>query len=994
MEKEQIMNLVDNQYKPISFWSWNGEMREDEIRWQIREFKDKGFGGFFIHSRAGRLIPYMEEEWFQSCAVAIDEAEKVSLDVWLYDEDGWPSGFAGGRVNGCGEDYCGKSLCFSVGKPEDESARILATYREGEQGDYYRIEFGESTNNDLYAYYRILPHYVDIMDKRIVDKFIEVTHEEYKKRFCEHFGKRIKGIFTDEPQMSHSPTWSFCMEERYSEKFQEDILDKLWLMHVKGTDYKAFRYRFWLCANELIKENYVGQINRWCNENHLIFTGHFSQEDGLVYQTRANGGVMSLYENMGIPGIDHLGNRYASPILMKQVASVAHQRGIPYVLSESFGCAGWDVSFKELLGIVGWQAVFGVNTICTHLSAYSIIGRRKRDYPAFYSYQEPWWEDTKVLFDAIHKLNSEIARGNRDTKVAVLQPIRSVWCESNQEQCLNMRFLTAQFRALVEHLLDLHIDFDLLDESKSEVVVVDRDGLCIGELKYTHLVVPECTTLSEGTVRMMKEFSDAGGNITFINGRPQSVEGINGHPLVQTVLGLDAPELQNSRNILQKYFRANPIQDEWRLFDTRGENDISGLVSRYGKTSDGAILYIFNPKEGHQIHTILRHKGNCKIEILGLVNNEVTDITDSHVNGTTYAPITIESGTGILIRITYVEQVQSVRNHLVKSELLEVKQVRPLQENVLTLDMGRWNINGGSYSPRKAVIHMLNEIYSSIAECKNDSEVCIEYTFEANFTDMPTQFALAVEKAPHLSISLNGQPVHKEVGWWIDKGIMKYDISGLVVNGTNTVLLTYILSNKGKVGLTDEFETEQNRFFYEVEPESIYVCGMFDVQQNQSDFTLIDATRKVEGNLTTQGMWFYRGNCEYVGQIQYDSQSDISLRLDGMDCTCAKIYVNDRYAGTIIEKQTKVDITSYLQKGENKVSVVAVGHNRNIMGPHHHKHGKLYFVGPNSFEGVWAFADFVSPDLPVGDSTWDDEYHFVPFGIERIFIEHERRRQS
>ena len=139
------------------------------------------------------------------------------------------------------------------------------------------------------------------------------------------------------------------MEEWYAAKYQHDILDSLWLIYVNGPGYRAFRYRYWQCVNALIADNFAGQIQNWCKENHLIFTGHFSSEDGLIYQTFSNGGVMPLYQNMGMPGIDHLGNRYASPVLMKQVTSVAHQQGLPYVLSESFGCAGWEVSFKELL---------------------------------------------------------------------------------------------------------------------------------------------------------------------------------------------------------------------------------------------------------------------------------------------------------------------------------------------------------------------------------------------------------------------------------------------------------------------------------------------------------------------------------------------------------------------------------------------------------------------------------------------------------------------
>ena len=70
------MSFMKNEYRPLSFWSWNGEMKDEEIRWQIREFQKAGFGGFFIHSRAGRTIPYMGKEWFAACQTAVDEAEK------------------------------------------------------------------------------------------------------------------------------------------------------------------------------------------------------------------------------------------------------------------------------------------------------------------------------------------------------------------------------------------------------------------------------------------------------------------------------------------------------------------------------------------------------------------------------------------------------------------------------------------------------------------------------------------------------------------------------------------------------------------------------------------------------------------------------------------------------------------------------------------------------------------------------------------------------
>ena len=50
----------ENRYKMISFWSWNMDMNESEVRSQIRGFAEQGFGGFFVHSRAGLTIEYMQ----------------------------------------------------------------------------------------------------------------------------------------------------------------------------------------------------------------------------------------------------------------------------------------------------------------------------------------------------------------------------------------------------------------------------------------------------------------------------------------------------------------------------------------------------------------------------------------------------------------------------------------------------------------------------------------------------------------------------------------------------------------------------------------------------------------------------------------------------------------------------------------------------------------------------------------------------------------------
>jgi hypothetical protein len=57
---------------------------------------------------------------------------------------------------------------------------------------------------------------------------------------------------------------------------------------------------------------------------------------------------MPLYEYMHNPGMDWLGRHIASPLIPKQVGSAAKQLGRKLVLSETYACCGWDISFEEL----------------------------------------------------------------------------------------------------------------------------------------------------------------------------------------------------------------------------------------------------------------------------------------------------------------------------------------------------------------------------------------------------------------------------------------------------------------------------------------------------------------------------------------------------------------------------------------------------------------------------------------------------------------------
>ena len=80
--------------KPL--WSWNGHLEKEELIRQVGVLAEMGYGGFFMHARTGLTTKYLGPEWMKAIQVCCNEAKRLGLESWLYDEDRWPSGAAGG----------------------------------------------------------------------------------------------------------------------------------------------------------------------------------------------------------------------------------------------------------------------------------------------------------------------------------------------------------------------------------------------------------------------------------------------------------------------------------------------------------------------------------------------------------------------------------------------------------------------------------------------------------------------------------------------------------------------------------------------------------------------------------------------------------------------------------------------------------------------------------------------------------------------------------
>ncbi len=564
----QLKKTFENpgsEFRGKPFWAWNGALTPSELRRQVRVMHRMGLGGFFMHSRVGLGTAYLSEDWFECVNACIDEAGKLNMEAWLYDEDRWPSGAAGGLVtknknyrrrslnlrvlhSPSDFDWQSSTLAAFVAKvnlPQAEVVRQLKPNASvGKLGKdekllVFTVELDALT--DWHNGYT----YLDVLNDEAVREFIRVTHEAYREHCADHFGRTVPGIFTDEPNHGgklggpaeldcvHSLPWTGRLPKVFKERYGYDLIPYLpeLFFDIPGKELLPARYHYHDCVTHLFVDAFARQIGEWCDEHGLMHTGHVLAEDNLLRQTDAVGSCMRFYEYMQAPGMDLLTEHWRIYATAKQVSSAARQFGRDWRLTETYGCTGWDFPFAGHKALGDWQIALGINLRCQHLSWYTMEGQAKRDYPASISYQSPWWEKYAVVEDYFARVLGVMTRGKEVRDLLVIHPVESAWTTVRIGWKSNPRVhaLDTELMQLQNTLLAAHIDFDYGDEEilSRHGGVRSRDGapyLQVGKAAYKAVIVPPLRTIRKSTVDLLRRFRKSGGQIIFAGDAPGFVD--------------------------------------------------------------------------------------------------------------------------------------------------------------------------------------------------------------------------------------------------------------------------------------------------------------------------------------------------------------------------------------------------------------------------------------------------------------------------------------
>lgn len=476
---------------PLAFWFLNHELEEAELLRQMEELKAKGFAGFFLHPRGGLRVPYGPQgsrRWREVIVFCVEQARALGLEAWLYDEDPYPSGTAGGRVTMERPDYRATELVpvmfpiteagrVTVDLPEgalvaaylvqdgveridEEAGLIRSKWRQffstagyyppyhAEGGPHWRAETAEPhyqitvdvprAGGAVVAFVqRSTPQnpwgaYTDMLNAEAVQLFIRYTHDAYAELLGEECGAAVPGIFTDEAKLKGGLPWSARVPDWFREVAGCDLFEVLPHLVMKLNERTPFfRWAYRKALARGLRESMVEPMVAACRKHRLLLTGHVSPEEDPVGQVIYVPGLMGVIGRMDLPGTDLIGAAIGSceqPLLHlspKIASSAAHGYGKRWVTCEAFAVCDWSQDLASLTRATHWLYALGVNRLVTHGQFYSIDGLRKREAPPSQFIQAAYWEHFGGFSKMVELLSRELGSGVHVAQLLVYYPEES-----------------------------------------------------------------------------------------------------------------------------------------------------------------------------------------------------------------------------------------------------------------------------------------------------------------------------------------------------------------------------------------------------------------------------------------------------------------------------------------------------------------------------------------------------------------------------------------
>ncbi|MCQ2432006.1 MAG: hypothetical protein MJ175_05305 [Clostridia bacterium] len=1027
---KELFEKPTSEYRCTPFWAWNCRLDQELLDREIDVMKEMGMGGFHMHSRTGMGTPYLTDEFMDLVRGCVEKARKEDMLAWLYDEDRWPSGAAGGLVT---KDYRyrARSLCFSV-KKRDNAGTLEDALTKG--APYLLAVFDivldtdgmlsscdiigaedEAKGTKWYAYMTTAGNdpwyngqsYVDTLSKEAIDKFISITHEGYAKAVGDEFDGVVPAIFTDEPQFSRKGTFNFAtdkndvtlpwtpdlpatFEAKYGYALIPHLPELFWELPDGKISVPRYHYHDHVC--DRFTEAFADNCGQWCEDHNIKMTGHMMEEPTLLSQTSALGEAMRSYRKFGLPGIDMLCN-HVELSTAKQCQSAVHQYGREGMLSELYGVTDWDFDFRGHKFQGDWQAALGVTVRVPHLFWVSMHGEAKRDYPAAIGYQSPWYKECSYVEDHFARVNTALTRGKPVVRVGVIHPVESYWLH------FGPKFMTEAIRAqqeehfssLINWMLGGLVDFDFISESLLPEQVGEIGAkLPVGVMEYDTILVPELETMRRTTLEILKQFRAKGGKLIFVGKCPALLDAV---PTDEVKALYDASEHAN--------FDKNSILEaleEDRLIDIRIGTGVrtDNLLYQLREDSDCKWLFIAHSRDNQNNFITkpqgirLYVKGEYTPVLYNTLNGNTEALSYTTENGFTVISRTIFSSDSLLIKLL-PQALPSVSVPGITLQQIGAANFRSrvdynlTEPNVLLLDTAeyKWD-DEEEFRPADEILRLDNKVRAALGMPPRQGHIVQPWVFEPETPEhiLTLRYvinseidcdgiSLAIEDAEDLDIVFNGEPVEPYItGYFTDASIKTLPLPALK-KGENELIVTM-------------------PFGRQTNTEWCYLLGEFGLRAAGCEKTITAPGDKIAFHtILSQGLPFYGGNIDYHTEIDVPEDCTVVVKAGAYRGAGIAVSFDGERAGMIVYEPYTLMIPD-VKAGKHEITYTLLGTRFNCFGGVHNTNFEDKWAGP----GFWRTGDrkdilgtvTISADsdgsgIYYPSDRWSDEYRLRDMGM-------------
>lgn len=1033
---DTIKNLFLNptaEYRTAPLWVWNADMTEEEIEKMLEELKAHGFGGVFVHPRPGMKITYLDEKFFGAWKKALDIAKRLGLKLNIYDENSYPSGFGGGHVSCELPDCLSESVRYQLLLEEEidftekksdwlgDNTLVAAYACEKINGkmvlkkDLTEIPIhkwkGEGT------YYAVIRHLdsqtagwlagfadIDRLRPEVTNMFLEKVYDAYAKHFEGDFGETIPAIFTDEPSLPGSTVYgrggegTLPINHWFAYEFQKrkgySILKNIPCLFEDwdGFENEKIRHDYYEVTLELWTENFLKPIQKWCEEHHIAFTGHF-MEDGWPkpYYCVVSPAVMSYYEYQDWPGIDLLQTfrlkeeaSEVQQISMLEVMSAAHQFGKKRVFCEAFGAGGYDSGLEDYKRIGDYLFVNGINYINEHLSYTSYVGARKRDHPQSFDWRQSWWNDYTLLNDYFGRLSAVLSQGKSKERILVLNPTMTGFiCPRTEDSSQLVDNVLAKepdmrpFLSMIQDLRSMQWDINLGDE-----VILKRHGkaaegkLKVVEQEYEVIILHECIkNMLPSTIELIKAYMEQGGKVLSIGKPGCFIAGVN-HPEIYETLCAD----KNFISFKNKEEMYAYLKENYNRYFMSKEELPEGVESIRRELPDGRELYFITNHSKKDVKTSVLLNG-VYLEEWNPWNGTSCVVKKGNDKKEILFSMELKDGESRLYCVGH-DSCTSVSDEKRKNSQKEKLQKEVVLQGIVPQDKNVWPlkycdlyIDGEVYrdysvisaeklifkkrgflaNPWDNEVQFKNRTYERNQFYPENSGFSAVYHFNIAGEFYPEELLLAVEYGDRYNIMVNGHPVEKEKKeYFLDYLVKQYDITSLIKQGKNEIVLTAA------------------RFDVELELEPVTLRGCFGIFNKNGRWEMDAAPTLNFGSWLDQGYPFYYGAMLYDFEFEGTEGEAITAMVPYTQAPASSVSVNGKYAGVAnINGKKPIDISPYIKNGKNSLQIKVSASMKNYLGPH--------FDPEKPRRKAW-------PDMwrkgAVCGSPKPEEYDLIAYGLE------------